>query len=194
MSIEVESIGAIPDNLEQWPVVEDNSSESQVAKRVQKAAKPVINDISQVARLLPGIEQIYMKRIHERIEHVDDLQATTKKLLELSRKFSAHVKDHKNDKEAPLAADLLEVARTLEEKGIHILDKGEMAVSIERVNDLKSQIQAEIDRLKSDIQIEFSTGVQTKISELQSIYECLKIISKQLDRMMGAFVAGQQVR
>lgn len=116
-------------------------------------------------------------------EHIDEAQKHQKDidlLLDLSAELSA-LKD--DQKEMP--EKLKDLLGQLKERGIDLWKHENGEISKERISDLKSLSSAQVDKLRSNLQILFTTKIQVLVQSIAAILECVKDAIRNYSRLIS---------
>jgi hypothetical protein len=121
------------------------------------------------------------QKLSEHIKTAEGHQQDINLLLDLSAELTAHKDD---------ATVLSEKAQTtiaqLKNRGIDIW-KGDLnSYSKEKISDTKSLINNQIDKLRTNLQIVFTTKIQTLIQAIGTILDAVKNIINSQSRMISA--------
>lgn len=160
------------------------AEETATIQKTNEVSKPIRQILPNIGlKMLQAglkVEKFKSGEIVKNINEVSDIQKTIDQLIDLSGKFAIHADTEDEKKISP---EIRSLCDSLKEKGIDILPENEIKVTRERIVELKAQVSAHTDRLKTDLQKKFTTEIQVKIQEIQSILECLKTIEKYVDRL-----------
>lgn len=161
---------------------------SPIDQAVHTAALPVLTELSHIStRLLPYVEQSFTQRISKHSNAIEGYHANIKKSADLTQKVNKLFSANKGKKEIEISQEFKSQLNALEHKDLDQFKKkislGDK-ISSEDLEDLKSALSSLIDELKSKIQIDFSSKLQTEIQKLQAFYESIKAIQKRQDQMM----------
>jgi hypothetical protein len=125
-------------------------------------------------------EKIINNKINGYVDEIEKHQKDIDTLLDLNAELTKMKEGNLSEK----AKDLL---NQLKERGIDLW-KGEDKLTKEKISELKTLSSQQVDKLRSKIQIIFSTKVQSSMQNINSIMEVLKnIISnnrKLIDRTL----------
>ena len=109
-------------------------------------------------------EKDYQVKLITSTNKASSIQQTMQKLIELNGLLST------SEKDVVLSDQALAICKDLEENAkITLLKSGEKKVSPARMGELKVQIGAHNDRLKTELQTIFSTEIQVLINEINSL-------------------------
>lgn len=115
------------------------------------------------------IESRYKERIVQETGKARQIQDTLQSLIQLNGQMPG------SENETVLTEETLKQFAELEQRAkITLLQPGEKKVSPVRLNEIKAQIHAHSDRLKTELQTLFSTRIQVAISEMQSFMETMR--------------------
>ena len=119
-------------------------------------------------------------QLDRHIEEAQKLQKDIDLLLDFSAELTAHKEGQKelSDKAKSLLAQLKE--RDID------LWKGEGTPSKEKISELKSLSSAQVDKIKSNLQIIFTTKIQVLITSIGMIMDTLKDIIRQNSKLINA--------
>ena len=154
------------------------------------AAKPSLFPFPNLAWSVLQVGLKTERRIEDELNHHADqarkMQEKIGDLLELSNQFSAIAGDKK---EIEITDKIKTLSEGLKGKGIELLQCNEKKISRERYTELKALIGSQIDNLKTELQKKFTTEIQVKINELNSILDCLKTLEKYSSRLHQTIIA-----
>lgn len=122
--------------------------------------------------------QSQQKKVHNNIDEATQAQKTIEKLIQLSSQLPM------SEKDTILSDAVLEQFKDLEKSGITILQPNEKKLTPARLVEIKSLINSNNDRLKTELQIKFTTKIQVAISDMNSLIDSLKLIQKTSERFM----------
>jgi hypothetical protein len=119
--------------------------------------------------------------LKKHIETAEGYQKDIDLLLDLSAELTK-LKGEENEVPARVKELLIE----LDKRGIH-LEKGEglETVTKEQIAELKSLSSAQMDKLRSNLQILFTTKIQFLIQAISAILECVKDMIRNDARLKG---------
>ncbi|PIS02772.1 MAG: hypothetical protein COT85_01705 [Chlamydiae bacterium CG10_big_fil_rev_8_21_14_0_10_42_34] len=100
-------------------------------------------------------------------------------LLDLSAELTSFKKDENKTTEK-----LKEILGELKERGINLRVNDEETLTEEKIAELKSLSSAQIDKLRSNLQILFTTKIQTLIQSISAILEILKDIIRNNNQLV----------
>jgi hypothetical protein len=126
-------------------------------------------------------ERVYTQKLNSDIKETDRLAEINQKLIHLNAKLSLG--------EHVLSDDEMATFDYLKTKGIEILNPEERKISCERMSEIKASIGSHSDRLKMEMQKNFSTKIQVTISEMNSILESLKTSEKSNSRLIEFIIS-----
>ena len=131
-----------------------------------------------------------MKEITGHANEAKEIQALLKKNIDLNSKLSVI-----GDKEEmTISTELRDLSRALREKGIQTFSEDKKVLSREEIAEIKTNIGMQIDQLKTEMQVIFSSHIQPKISEMNSLLETLKMIEKYQTKLLDAIIANSTKR
>ena len=96
--------------------------------------------------------------------------------------------------ELTISDELRELSRALKEKGIQTFSEDKKVLSREEIAEIKTNISMQIDQLKTEMQVIFSSMIQPKISEMNSLLETLKMIEKYQTKLLDTIIANSARR
>jgi len=131
-------------------------------------------------------EKMYQAVLIQSTNEASEIQQTIQKLLELNGQL------HLGEKDVVLSDQTLALFKDLEKAKITLLQPGEKKISPTRMSELKAQIGANNDRLKTELQTLFSTKIQVRINEINSLLESLRTTAKYFDRLMSSIIGNQR--
>ncbi len=102
------------------------------------------------------------------IAKVKETQQDIDLLLDLSAALTASKNDQK------MSEEVERLLKELEKRGIDLLKGGDTSLNKEKISELKSLAGAQVDKLRSNLQIVFTTKIQTLIQQLSAIMEAIK--------------------
>jgi hypothetical protein len=132
----------------------------------------------QIVKIGLDKEKIYYNKLNRCTNTASEMQQTIQKLIELNGQLPI------SEKDVGLSDQALALCKDLEKANIILLQPGEKKISPTRMAELKAQVGAHNDRLKTELQTLFTTKIQVMINELNSLLESLKTIQKTLDRLI----------
>lgn len=135
------------------------------------------------------VENQHNKTLERHAAEAQEIQKTIEQLIDLSNMFGEKAR---GNKETELSEKIQKLSSDLEKKGIDLFKEDPKKLKEEQIIELKAKIGAHTDRLKTDLQIKFTTEIQVKINELQSILDCLKTIEKYASRLNETIIANQR--
>ena len=166
---------------------------SELEERVSSAVKPAFEKINigfQVLQLGLKRAGVYVKEITGHANEAKEIQALLKKNIDLNSKLSVI-----GDKEEmTISTELRDLSRALREKGIQTFSEDKKVLSREEIAEIKTNIGMQIDQLKTEMQVIFSSHIQPKISEMNSLLETLKMIEKYQTKLLDAIIANSTKR
>lgn len=125
-------------------------------------------------------EKITNQKINEHIRDAQKIQKEIDLLLDLSAELTAH-KEGAKEPSVKMKALLEE----LKELGIELWKGEDKGLTPEKISEIKSLSSAQIDKLRSNLQIIFSTKIQVMIQTIGSIMETLKEIIRNNSRLIS---------
>lgn len=160
-----------------------NASVSKLTK-IQTELKSKTTPFPNIAleAVLAGMEKerITNDQLNQHIATAQKYQQDIDLLLDLSSELVA-LKDDVNEMPEKVK-NLLQ--RLKEERGIDLW-KGEGPFTKEKVSEIKSLTSAQVDKLRSNLQIVFTTKIQTLTQTISSILECIKDIIRNNSKLIG---------
>ena len=126
-------------------------------------------------------EEITNRQLNGHIETVEKHQ----KDLDLLLDFSSELTGYKEDT-TEMSEKMKDLLAKLKERGIDLWKGEELTLSKEKIAELKSLSSAQVDKLRSNLQIIFTTKIQVLIQALGSIMEALKNIVQNNNRLISA--------
>lgn len=179
-----------PDNIR--PIVTATPPETMSLKTHGAAAPILMSNLGQsILNLGLTVEETYNERLLQDAHDAREIQKTIEQLIDLSTQFAVHAD---GDGEKAVSDKIQEMCNALKQSGIEILQSGEKKISKERMAEIKANISSHTERLKTDLQIKFTTEIQVKINELHSILECMKTIEKYMSRLHSTIVSNQKTK
>lgn len=164
--------------------------ESESEKKTAAAAKTAFPNIAyEMIRIGLRVEARSNKELDRHAKEAGEIQKTIEKLIDLSGHFSEKAK---GSSEKELSEKITALCSQLKEQGIEIFSGDLKKLKEEQIVEIKAKIGAHTDRLKTDLQIKFTTEIQVKINELHSILDCLKTIEKYASRLNETIIANQR--
>ncbi len=196
MTVRTEKNPALAELKLEFSSPEKGNSIPSLDQRVEQAAlvlKNLMTDQSEPQRnpayeiLKVGIltEKNYHEKIQKGVQQANDLQNKMELLINLSGKLSV---DPKETKGLSLPKDIRPLIDDLKKQGISLFNDGEEYVSLERLAEVKSQINSHVEQAKTKLQTLFTTQIQVNINEISSIMECLKTILKSWERLISSII------
>lgn len=135
------------------------------------------------------VEKQKNQELQKHASEAAEIQKTIEKLIDLSGNFAVHME---GNEETVLSEEIQSMCQDLKEKGIEVLQGDNGKMSRDRMAEVKAHISSHTDRLKTDLQKKFTTEIQVKINELQSILDCLKTIEKYSSRLNSTIISNQK--
>lgn len=146
--------------------------EKDLLDRVKSASAPCIGNLGYLAvSLAQKVERFMNAKINNFIQESSKIQKTIDQLVDLNGKLSIH---NDNENEKTITDEIRELCKSLKENGIDILSEKETKLTRERLAEIKANVSAHTDRLKTDLQILFTTKIQVSIQEIQSVLDSAK--------------------
>ena len=172
--------------LDQVSTVKD-----ELTEKVQTVSKRVFVNIGlEVLKLGFVRTNVYRDQIIGHTNEAKETQTLLKKLIDLNGKLSLVGEQN----EVPVTDDLRASAQLLKDKGIETFDLTAKTLSREKIAEIKTNLGMRIDTIKSEIQIIFSSLIQPKISEMNSLLDTLKMIEKYQTKLIETIVANSTKR
>jgi len=131
-------------------------------------------------------ERIYNSELLKKTNEATEIQQTIQKLIELNGQLSI------SEKDVVLSDKTLALFKELEKAKITILQPADKKISPTRMAEIKAQIGAHNDRLKTELQTLFTTKIQVMINELNSLLDTLRTIQKAFDRFMENIISAMK--
>lgn len=170
---------AIPDLVQtfQNPIKASLPEETETLLKTNSVASPIrCRNLGLTAcQLGAKVEKNMSSKILNYIQEASDLQKKIDLLVDLNGKLAIH---GDNENEKLITPEIRGICKELKEKGIDLLPEKEQKISRERLAEIKANISAQTDRLKTGLQILFTTKIQVGIQEVQSLLDCMKMIEK----------------
>jgi len=186
----MEGMGSIK-NLEDVPP--NAGAALKVAAAASQVMFPNINKM--VLNLCLTTKDRYLAELRKDAAKAEEIQNAMKLLIELSGQITPASKDLE---ELAITQKIKDYAVRLKEKGFDVFKDNELETTAtltrERITDIKFLIGTYTDMKKTELQNIFTTQIQPKITELNSILDCFKTIEKYLDRLTSGMVANQLQR
>jgi hypothetical protein len=110
-------------------------------------------------------------------EHQKDIDL----LLDFSSELTAMKEDQKE-----MSEKLKTILGQLKERGIDLWKSEDQTLSKEKISELKSLSSAQVDKLRSNLQILFTTKIQVLVQAIGAILECVKDIIRNNSRLVSA--------
>lgn len=126
-------------------------------------------------------EKLVNDQLNGHIQAAEKHQKEIDLLLDFSAELTAHKKG-----EGEMSEKMKSLLAELKERGIDLWKSEEMTLNEERVSDLKSLTNAQVDKLRSNLQIIFTTKIQTLIQSIGAIIETLKDIIRNNTKLINA--------
>jgi len=133
------------------------------------------------------VERVKTRQIHAHLDEANQIQKKLGKLIDLNSKMTLYAD---NEDKKKLGDDVFKLNEELKAEGIDILGglKAGDLISSERLAEIKGNISNHTDSLKTELQTLFTTKIQVKIQEIQSILECLKTVEKYWNRLISNII------
>lgn len=125
-------------------------------------------------------EQITNDQINAHVKEAENIQKDIDLLLELSAELTAL-----KEGEAP-TEKMKEILDQLKIRDIDLWKRDLSEMNKEEISEMKSLSSAQVDKLRSNLQIIFTTKVQVLIQSIGSIMEILKDIIRNNSRLINA--------
>lgn len=124
-------------------------------------------------------EKVVNDKINGYVQEAEKIQKDIDLLLDVSAELTAH----KDNQEMPEKMKTL--LAELKERGIDLW-KGEGPLTKDKISELKSLSSAQVDKLRSNLQIIFTTKIQVLIQTIGSILDIVKDIIRNQNRFIQA--------
>jgi hypothetical protein len=183
----VETIAPILDERESLPVQKELSDTDQKVNQLA-TVDHFPNLTWEILNCYLNYQESQQKKLTNLSNDASHINQKINNLTELRSKLP------NNEKSVELSESAQLLVKDLEKEGISLLQPNEKTISSARMEDLKTQIDAERDRLKSELNILFSSKMPVLIKELQSIEEVVRAILKSDDRMKETCISNQRNR
>lgn len=131
-----------------------------------------ITDIVETALLF---EKFKTRNINANIQKASNLQESMEQLVDLNGKLALY---GENETEKTITPEIREIFQKLKAKGIDILPEKETKLSRERLAEVKAAIGAHTERLKTELQVLFTTELSVDIQILQSVMDAARRIEE----------------
>jgi hypothetical protein len=156
-----------------------------VATRVAEGAITLSKSNLMLNFILVGMakERLYQSDLKKHANEAAKINATMKMLIDLNARLI--VSDHDTNLTDEIRASFDE----LKKNGIELLHDGEMKISPERMAEIKTALGSHSDRLKMELQNLFTTKIQVKISEINSLLDILKTTEKTWSRLLEFIIS-----
>lgn len=162
-------------------VVDELENYQSDLKKIEKQSAPHFPNLAWES-IKAGLaqEKITNGKLNGHIKDAEKLQKEIDLLLDLSAELTAHPEGAvPSDKMKALLIDL-------KQRGIDLWKGEDRTFSKERISELKSLANAQVDRLRSNLQIIFTTKIQVLIQTIGSIMETLKDIIRNNTKLINA--------
>lgn len=126
-------------------------------------------------------EKITNDQLNGHISEAQKLQKDIDILLDLSAELTA-LKDDVNE----MPEKVKTILGQLKERGIDLWKTEGNEISKEKISELKSLTSAQVDKLRSNLQIIFTTKIQTLVQSIGAILECVKDIIRNNTKLINA--------
>ncbi len=124
-------------------------------------------------------EELTNKQLKAHIAEAEKHQKDIDLLLDLS----AELTSYKEDTEMP--EKMRSLLKELKERGIDLWKSEETVLSKEKIAELKSLSSGQVDKLRSNLQIIFTTKIQSLIQSIGAIMETLKEIIRNNTKLIN---------
>lgn len=125
-------------------------------------------------------EKLVNSELNKHIAQAEMHQKDIDLLLEFSAKLTAHKEG------TEMSPEMLQLLDQLKTRGIDLWQGDEKELSKEKISELKSLSSSHVDKLRSNLQIIFTTKIQTLIQSIGSIMEILKDIIRNNTKLINA--------
>jgi uncharacterized protein YhaN len=122
-------------------------------------------------------EELTNRQINEYIKEAEECQKTIDLLLDFSTELTMMKEDQKE-----MSEKMRDLMAELKVRGIDLGDD----FSKEKVSELKTLVNGKIDNMRSQLQILFTTKIQTLIQQIGTIMEIMKDIIRNNGRLVSA--------
>jgi len=118
--------------------------------------------------------------------HIAEAQKSQKD-IDLLLDLSAELLQHKaaDGENIEMSDKLKDLLKQLQERGIDLWKSEETSLSKEKLSELKTLSSAQVDKLRSSIQLIFTTKIQTLIQAMGAILECVKDIIRNHNKLIS---------
>lgn len=153
----------------------DSFQENPTDRKVQDAARRLIDLAQETILAGAGFEEVSTKKIHAMETQSNEIIGCIDLLLDFSKEASAL-----NADKPKVTEKMREIHKKLEAKGTHLLDLSK-EIDKEQLSAVKAAVGSHIDKLRTQIQQTF-TKMQTVIQNLSSVNDSIKkMIAEQSD-------------
>lgn len=118
-------------------------------------------------------------QINGHVNEANKIQKDIDLLLDLSQAISAMP-----DGAEQLSQEVQDILSQLKERDIDLWKTEDMSANKEKISELKRNSSSQVDKLRSNLQIIFTTKIQVLIQTIGSIMEILKNLVNQNSRLM----------
>lgn len=125
-------------------------------------------------------EQMTNNQLNQHIKEAEQHQKDIDLLLD----FSAELTGHKEDEE--MTEKMKTLLKGLKDRGIDLWKGEESKLSKEKISELKSLASSQVDKLRSNLQIIFTTKIQVLIQSISAIMEILKDVIRNNNKLISA--------
>jgi|GEM_PF-2558204 len=173
-------------SLRDEPIDQKNPSATDVKVSIQ-ATKILSTNVGwEIVNIGLKKERIYNSELLKKTNEATEIQQTIQKLIELNGQLSI------SEKDVVLSDKTIALFKELEKAKITIVQPADKKISPARMAEIKAQIGAHNDRLKTELQTLFTTKIQVMINELNSLLDTLRTIQKAFDRFMENIISAMK--
>lgn len=126
-------------------------------------------------------EKITNDQLNAHIKEAEKHQKDIDLLLDFSAELTAH-----KEGSTEMSEQMKSVLAKLKERGIDLWKSDDKTISKEKLSELKSLSSAQVDKLRSSLQITFTTKIQVLIQSIGAIMETLKDIIRNNTKVISA--------
>ena len=126
-------------------------------------------------------EKVVNAQLIGHIKEAEQHQKDIDLLLDFSAELTAHKKES-----GEMSEKMKDLLAQLKERGIDLWKREDHNLNEERVSDLKSLTNSQVDKLRSNLQIAFTTKIQTLIQSIGAIMDTLKDIIRNNNKLINS--------
>ncbi len=149
----------------------------------------LLNDFPQLAweAIKAGLakEEIMNRTLNGYIQEAETSQQSIDLLLDLSAALTSMKEEMKEEETQDKMKTVKNLLNELKERGIDLKHEAEKPFTKEEIAELKSLSSAQVDKLRSNVQILFTTKIQPAIQSISSIMEILKDIIRNNNALIS---------